>query len=64
MAEAAAGDRPILRPIFQPGDALFFDELFLHKTGSDPDMPEARFAIENWFFGASGFPAEYAPIAV
>jgi hypothetical protein len=64
MAEAAAGDRPILRPIFQPGDALFFDELFLHKTGSDPDMPEPRFAIENWFFGASGFPAEYAQIAV
>jgi hypothetical protein len=64
MAEAAAGDRPILRPIFEPGDALFFDELFLHKTGSDPDMPKSRFAIENWFFGASGFPAEYAPIAV
>jgi Phytanoyl-CoA dioxygenase (PhyH) len=64
MAEAAAGDRPILRPTFAPGDALFFDELFLHKTGSDPDMPESRFAIENWFFGASGFPAEYAPIAV
>jgi hypothetical protein len=64
MAEAAAGDTPILRPIFEPGDALFFDELFLHKTGSDPAMPEPRFAIENWFFGASGFPAQYAPIAV
>ncbi len=64
VAEEAAGDKPILRPIFEPGDALFFDELFLHKTGSDPDMSQPRYAIENWFFGGSGFPTEYAPIAV
>ena len=38
-AEEAAGDAPILRPIFEPGDALFFDELFLHQTASDPSMP-------------------------
>jgi hypothetical protein len=63
-AEQAAGDTPILRPIFEPGDALFFDELFLHKTGSDPSMPNPRFAIENWFFGASAFPSDYAPLAV
>ena len=63
-AEEAAGDRQIIRPIFEPGDALFFDELFLHETGSDPSMPKPRFAIESWFFGASGFPAAYAPIAV
>ena len=54
--EEAAGDTPILRPIFEPGDALLFDELFLHQTGSDPTMPNPRFAIENWFFGASAFP--------
>lgn len=64
VAEEAAGDRKIMRPIFEPGDALFFDELFLHKTGSDPSMPKSRFAIESWFFGGSAFPAEYAPIAV
>ncbi len=63
MAEEAAGDNGIMRPIFEPGDALFFDELFLHKTGSDPSMPKPRYAIENWFFGGSGFPEEYAPIA-
>ncbi len=50
------GRAGILRPIFEPGDALFFDELFLHKTGSDPAMPKPRFAIESWFFGASAFP--------
>lgn len=64
MAEDAAGDRKIIRPIFEPGDALFFDDLFLHQTGSDPSMPKPRYAIENWFFGASGFPVEYGPIAV
>ena len=63
-AEAAAGDTPIIRPIFEPGDALFFDELFLHQTGSDPSMPNPRFAIENWFFGGSAFPGEFAPVAV
>jgi Phytanoyl-CoA dioxygenase (PhyH) len=63
-AEAAAGDVPIIRPVFEPGDALFFDELFLHQTGSDPSMPNPRFAIENWFFGGSAFPPEFAPVAV
>jgi hypothetical protein len=63
-AEEAAGDTPIIRPIFEPGDALFFDDLFLHKTGSDPSMPKPRFAIESWFFGGSAFPAEYGPLAV
>jgi hypothetical protein len=62
-AEEAAGDTPIIRPIFEPGDALFFDELFLHKTASEPSMPHPRHAIENWFFGSSSFPAEYAPLA-
>ena len=62
-AEEAAGDVGIVRPIFEPGDALFFDELFLHQTGSDPSMPHPRFAIENWFFGASAFPREFAPLA-
>jgi hypothetical protein len=61
---AAAGDKKIVRPIFEPGDALFFDELFLHQTGSDPAMPKPRFAIESWFFGGSAFPGEYAPVAV
>jgi hypothetical protein len=64
MAEEAAGQTPIMRPVFDPGDALLFDDMFLHKTGSDPSMPEPRFALENWFFGASGFPNGYAPIAV
>jgi hypothetical protein len=64
QAQEAAGDKPIIRPIFEPGDALFFDEMFLHQTGSDPSMPNPRYAIESWFFGAFAFPLEYAPLAV
>ena len=63
-AQNAAGDKQILRPIFEPGDALLFDELFLHQTGSDPSMPKPRYALENWFFGGSAFPGEYAPLSV
>ena len=63
VREAGAG-QPIVRPIFEPGDALFFDELFLHRTASDPAMPRPRFAVESWFFGASAFPGDYAPVAV
>lgn len=64
VAEEAAGDRPIIRPIFEPGDAVFFDEMLLHQTGSDPSMPKPRYAVECWFFGCSKFPKEYGPLAV
>jgi hypothetical protein len=63
VAEEAAGELPILRPVFEPGDALLFDELFLHKTASDPRMRRPRYAIESWFFGASAFPENYVPLA-
>jgi len=62
-AEEAARPKRVIRPVFEPGDALLFDELFLHQTGSDPAMPNPRFAVESWFFGASAFPG-YTPIAV
>jgi hypothetical protein len=62
-AEEAAGDAGIVRPIFEPGDALIFDHLFLHQTGSDPSMPNPRYAIESWFFGPSAYPENYVPIA-
>lgn len=61
---AAAGENGIVRPIFEPGDAIFFDEMCVHSTASEPTMPNARYAIENWFFGASGFAGAYAPLAV
>jgi hypothetical protein len=64
MAREVAGDRGIVRPIFNPGDALMFDEMFLHTTAAEETMSESRYAIETWFFGSSAFPPEYAPIAL
>ena len=63
-AEEAAGDAAIVRPIFRPGDAVFFDELCLHQTGADTNMSKTRFAIESWFFAGSAFAGDYAPFAV
>jgi hypothetical protein len=60
LAEPAGG---IVRPIFEPGDAMFFDHLYLHQTASDPSMPNPRFALESWFFGPSAFPEGYIPLA-
>jgi Phytanoyl-CoA dioxygenase (PhyH) len=58
-----AGDVEIQRPIFEPGDVMLFDELFLHATGADVSMPNTRYAIESWFFGPSKFPEKYSPVA-
>jgi len=63
VAEEAAGDAGVLRPIFEPGDVLLFDELFLHSTAAEPGMPKSRWAIESWFFGSSASPEDYAPLA-
>ena len=64
VTEEAAADVEIMRPVFEPGDVLLFDELFLHATAAEPDMPNMRYAVESWFFGPSAFPAGYAPLAV
>lgn len=63
IAREAAGPDGVVRPIFEPGDVLLFDEMFLHTTAADPTMPNTRYAIESWFFGASAFPEDYVPIA-
>jgi hypothetical protein len=63
VAEELAGDAGIVRPIFEAGDVLLFDELFLHKTAADPKMPNPRYAVESWFFGPSAYPGKYAPLS-
>lgn len=55
VVEEVAGDS-VTRPIFGPGDALLFDHLCLHRTGTDPGMTETRYAIETWFFAPSAYP--------
>ena len=59
--EEAADGVPVLRPHFKPGDALLFDELFLHRTATNDTMTKNRYAIENWFFAPSVYPGDQIP---
>jgi len=54
----------IRRPQFCAGDVMLFDHLCVHRTAADPDMADTRYAVESWFFGASGFPEKYIPLTV
>lgn len=50
------------RPRFAPGDAILFDDYNLHRTGSSEHMTQHRYAIETWFFAASGYPTGHPVI--
>lgn len=65
VAEEASGGR-FAWPIFQPGDALLFDHLNLHRTAVDDSMTETRYATETWFFAPSAYPdrLEQVPLAL
>ncbi len=64
LVERVATERPVVRPEFEPGDALLFDQLFLHRTAAEPSMPRVRYAIETWFFAPSAYPDGLAPLLV
>jgi hypothetical protein len=63
VVDRAADGAPIVRPSFEPGDALLFDELNLHRTAISDDMTEPRYAIESWFFAPSCYPDAQIPVA-
>jgi len=50
-------------PVFNAGDAFFFDHLYLHRTQFRQDFTRSRYAIESWFFGATTFPKSQIPVA-
>lgn len=60
--DALARDVPVARPEFEPGDALLFDHLLVHRTATEPDMTRPRHAIESWFFGPSAYPTGQNPL--
>jgi hypothetical protein len=64
VVEREAAGLPILRPTFQPGDALLFDELLVHRTGMSEGMADHRYAIESWFFAGSHYPPEHTAVVV
>jgi len=59
---ARYGMEHVVRPEFEPGDALLFDEMALHRTGVDASMTKTRYAVEMWFFAASMFPRDQVPL--
>jgi phytanoyl-CoA dioxygenase PhyH len=63
VAAETAGKEGTVRPVFEPGDVVMFDELCLHSTYLDPGMTKNRYAVECWFFGPSAFPDDYVPLA-
>jgi hypothetical protein len=62
LVEQLGRETPIVRPIFQPGDALLFDDMLLHQTAADPAMSHPRYAIETWCFAPSHYPDGHVPI--
>jgi hypothetical protein len=60
--DRVAKDTPVVRPLFEAGDVLFFDDMFLHRTATDPSMTRDRYAIETWFFAPSVYPEKYVPL--
>jgi hypothetical protein len=55
-------DAPVVRPVFQAGDAMLFDDMLLHRTALSPEMTRTRHAIESWFFAATNYPAGQVPL--
>ncbi|MEJ7583565.1 MAG: hypothetical protein WKF43_05615 [Acidimicrobiales bacterium] len=55
-------DVGVVSPEFQPGDVLFFDHAFLHRTAIAPGMTRERYALETWFFAPSCYPADQIPL--
>jgi hypothetical protein len=53
---------PPVAPEFEPGDAIAFDDLLLHRTAAHDDMNIARYSIESWFFAPQEFPRTLLPI--
>jgi hypothetical protein len=58
---AKESGRPIYRPLFEPGDGILFDHLFLHRSDVRP-LPRERYAVESWFFPANDYPEHLIPV--
>ena len=63
MVQGGAFGTPPIAPVFNAGDAFFFDHLYLHRTQAGVDFDKVRYAIETWFFGAGNFPKNQVPLS-
>lgn len=60
---AGSDERQPVAPVFNAGDAFFFDHFYLHRTQYREHFTDLRYAIETWFFGSSNFPENQYPLA-
>lgn len=63
IAKELPGIAPVA-PELEPGDALLFDHFFLHRTYRTDAMTKPRYALENWFFAPSAYPADSTGLVV
>ena len=61
---ALCDSHPAVEVVLQPGDALLFDEMTVHRTNSRPWRLPQQIVTISWFFRASGFPDWGTPLAV
>jgi hypothetical protein len=64
LLDLVAADAPPVRPEFEPGDGLMFDERFLHQTYLHENMTDDRYALECWLFAPSHSSPDYLPFLV
>lgn len=62
VVEKERAGSPIVSPVFRAGDAVFFDQMLLHRTSIKPGMTRDRYALESWFFTPLSLPTHYAGI--
>lgn len=63
MQELATG-MTVVSPEFEPGDALLFDERFVHRSDLRAGLSETRYAVECWLFSPSHTTSTYVPFLV
>jgi hypothetical protein len=62
QVESITAGAPKVSPRYEPGDAMLFDEMLIHRTNTAKTMESVRYSIESWFFAPSGHPLELGPI--
>ena len=63
LVDPILAETPPVRPQFEPGDALLFDDLLLHSTAiPEQKIGAERYAVESWFFAPSHYPGKEVPL--
>jgi hypothetical protein len=64
LIDQTIAETPSVRPEFEPGDGILFDERLLHRTYLPEHMTRDRYALECWLFAPSHPSPEYLPFLV